>query len=164
MVLMQRDQIMRQPQRSLMPDSTFLNGKVVVRSLPVIDGRPGTDAPRLKRLMLPQGELAQVYDGEPGIRYLAFVELRAGCIRGNHYHHAKEELVYVISGEVLMVVGDINSVARASFTLNPGDQAVISTGVAHALQTVRQGQAIEFSPAAFDAADVHPYALLKPIS
>jgi hypothetical protein len=62
-----------------MPDSSFLNGKVLKRSLPELHLPLGPDAPVLKRLMLPQGELAQFYDAEEGIRYLAFIELRPGA-------------------------------------------------------------------------------------
>jgi hypothetical protein len=51
-----------------MAETEYLAGRVVKWSLPVISGRPGPDAPTLKRLLLPQGELAQVHDSEEGIR------------------------------------------------------------------------------------------------
>jgi mannose-6-phosphate isomerase-like protein (cupin superfamily) len=143
----------------LMPEAAFLNGKVRKRSLPSLQLPLGPDAPVLKRLMLPQGELAQFYDAEEGIRYIACIELLPGQVRGNHYHKVKEELVYVIQGEVLLSVADIDSKARASVALRAGDLAVIETRIAHALQTVQRGQAIEFSVARFDPADIHRYPL-----
>src|SRR5207244_7219783 len=73
-----------------MTESTFLSGKVLRRSLPVVQPASGSGAPSLKRLLLPQGELAQFYDGEEPIRYLAYIELRPGVVRGNHYHKVKE--------------------------------------------------------------------------
>jgi mannose-6-phosphate isomerase-like protein (cupin superfamily) len=142
-----------------MLETTCLNGKVLKRSLPLLQLLLGQDAPALKRLLLPQGELAQFYDADEGIRYLAFIELLPGQVRGNHYHKVREELVYVIRGEVLLNVADIDSPARASVALQAGDWVVIRAGIAHALRTVKPGQAIEFSIARFDRADVHRFPL-----
>lgn len=139
-------------------ESRFLAGKVRKISLPVVHGKPEPKAPYLKRLLLPQGELAQFHDGE-AMRYMAFVELRAGAVRGNHYHKRKEEWIYVISGKLLLIVADVTSVMRESFTLLGGDLAFIPTGIAHALHVIQSGQAIEFSPAAFDPVDSYSYDL-----
>jgi mannose-6-phosphate isomerase-like protein (cupin superfamily) len=139
----------------------FLGGKVLKRTLPLISAPPSPDAPRLKRLALPQGELAHFYDGPDGIQYLAFLDLRAGAVRGNHYHHHKHEFFYLISGEVDLVVQDLQSNEKASLTLHAGDLTVIPTGIAHAIQTRQAGHAIEFSPARFDAADVHRFPLIE---
>jgi mannose-6-phosphate isomerase-like protein (cupin superfamily) len=144
-----------------MIESTFLNGRVIKRSLAVIQGRPAGDAPRLKRLLLAQGELAQIYDGDEGIRYLAFVELRQGAIRGNHYHEVKDEVIYVIQGEIMLVVEDIASKERASFTLQTGDLAVIPVRMAHGFRTIVSGQGVEWSTTRFDVADVVPYHLVE---
>lgn len=140
-----------------MPGATFLDGRVLKQSLPVLQLPLGPDAPDLKRLMLPQGELAQFYSADEGIRYMAFIELLPGQVRGNHYHKVKEELVYVIRGEVLLSVADIDSKASASVSLRAGDLAVIRTRIAHALRSVEPGQAIEFSSARFDPADIHKF-------
>jgi hypothetical protein len=72
------------------PETTLLNGKVLKRSLPLLQLPLGPDAPALKRLLLPQGELAQFYDAEQGIRYMAFIKLLPGQVRGNHYHKVKK--------------------------------------------------------------------------
>ena len=143
-----------------MLETTLLNGKVLKRSLPTLQLPLGSDTPTLKRLLLPQGELAQIYDAEEGIRYMAFIGLLAGQVRGNHYHEVKEELVYVMRGEVLLSVADVDSQARASVTLRTGDLSMIRTGIAHAYRTVEAGQAIEFSVARFDPADIHPFPLV----
>jgi uncharacterized RmlC-like cupin family protein len=138
-----------------MAESSFLAGKVRKRSLPVVRGPSSADTPAMKRLLLPQGELAQFYDGPEGMRYMAVIELRAGNTRGNHYHQVKEELVYVVDGEVLLVVEDLDTEARASVPLSTGDLVFIPTRIAHALQVVRPGLAIEFSAARFDPADIY---------
>jgi quercetin dioxygenase-like cupin family protein len=143
----------------IMPETSFLDGKVLKRALPLLQFPLGPDAPTLKRLLLPQGELAQFYDADEGIRYMAFIELLAGQVRGNHYHKVKEELVYMIRGKALLTVADIESQARASVALQVGDLAVIRTGIAHVIQTVESGQAVEFSVVRFDLADIHRFPL-----
>jgi mannose-6-phosphate isomerase-like protein (cupin superfamily) len=142
-----------------MPESSLLNGRVLKRSLPVLPLPVGPDAPALKRLLLPQGELAQFHDADEGIRYLAFIELLPGQVRGNHYHQVKEELVYVIHGDVLLDVLNIDSKARASVALRSGDLALIRTRIAHAFRPAGPGRAIEFSTARFDPADIHKFPL-----
>lgn len=142
-----------------MPETRLLNGKVLRQALPLFQLPLGPAAPTLKRLLLPQGELAQFYDADEGMRYLAFIELLAGQVRGNHYHKVKEELVYIIRGEVWLSVADVNSQERASVVLQAGDLVVIRTGIAHAIRTVESGQAVEFSIARFDPADIHRYPL-----
>jgi len=144
-----------------MSENIFLNNQVIKRTLTVINGRPTGDAPRLKRLLLAQGELAQVYDDGEGIRYLAFVELCKGAVRGNHYHHVKDEVIYVIQGEILMVVEDIVSKERASFSLDTGELAVIPVRIAHGFRTIAAGQAIEWSTNRFDASDIWRYPLIE---
>ena len=140
-----------------MPESTFLNSKVCKQSFPALRLPLEPEAPALRRLLLPQGELAQIYNADQGIRYIAFIELLPGQVRGNHYHKVKEELVYVIRGEVLLSVADIETKASASVALRAGDLAVIRVGVAHALSPMEPGQAIEFSGARFDAADIYKF-------
>ena len=142
-----------------MQERSYLNGRVLKWCLPVIEGNPAVDAPRLKRLALPQGELAHFSDGE-NIEYIAFVELRPGGTRGNHFHQKKEEAVYVIRGEMVLIVQDVWTGERDALTLETGDLAVVSTQIAHAYQTRRPGDAVEFSKARFDAADVYRFPLI----
>ena len=92
---------------SPMTESKFLAGKVSKWTLPVVEQPPSPL--KLKRLLLPQGELANIYDAEEGIRFLTFLELRAGSVRGNHCHKVKEEFFYVIQGEVALLVQDVES-------------------------------------------------------
>ncbi|HYG36056.1 MAG TPA: cupin domain-containing protein [Clostridia bacterium] len=143
-----------------MSHTSILSGKVLKQSLPMMDTVPSGGAPLLKRLLLPQGELAQFYDADQGIRYMAFVEFLRGGLRGNHYHHVKEEHLYVIRGEVMLWVEDIDSHERDSLTLKAGDLVKIPTGIAHAVQTLQSGEGIEFSPARFDAKDIYRHSLV----
>ncbi|NJN06178.1 MAG: cupin domain-containing protein [Rhodobacteraceae bacterium] len=142
-----------------MNETTHLGGKVVKRSLPVFDAPTGPDAPLLKRLLLPQGELAQFFDSDEAIHYMAMIELRAGGVRGNHFHHRKEEWAYIIEGEALLVVENATTKHRDTITLGAGEVVRIAPGVAHAYRTVQAGRALEFSPARFDPADTIRYPL-----
>jgi hypothetical protein len=144
-----------------MSETHLLSGKVVKQSLPILQPPTGPDSPVLKRLKLPQGELAQFYDGEPGIRYIAYIELLPGNPRGNHYHNHKQEWIYLITGELSLIVEDIASKERATMPMTAGEIVKISTGVAHTLQIIKAGQAIEFSAERFDAADIHRYVLVS---
>lgn len=144
----------------LMAEVKYLAGKVVRWPLPILTGRPGPDAPTLKRLRLAQGELAQVHDSDEGIHYLATLELREGGVRGNHYHRIKRERVYVLQGRLTVVVEDIQTRERATVPLATGDLLFIEPGIAHALQTAEAGQALEFAPGRFDPADIYPYPLI----
>lgn len=138
-----------------MSHASFLNGRVKKLSLPTFAGSPGADAPLRKRLLLPQGELAQFVDGAEPLRYGAVVELRAGTTRGNHFHLVKHESFYVFSGELTLYLGDPSSELRDQLDLTGGDLAIIPPGVAHALRVIRTGIAIEFSPTSFDPADTY---------
>ncbi len=145
-------------------DCSLLSGKVLKSSLPAIPGRPVHGAPKLKRLLLSQGELAQIHDGEPAIRYLACLELRLGTTRGNHYHKSKNEFLYLIAGQVELEVEDLAIRERASTSLQPGDLVFIPAGVAHGFRVVASGHGVEFSAEPFDAADIFPHALIPPVA
>ena len=140
-------------------EQSFLNGRVIKISLPQIPPPSGPDAPLLKRLMLPQGELAQFYDGDEGILYMAMIELHPGQPRGNHYHKVKVEYIYVLEGKTELVVQDIENQAHEKMTLEAGDLAVVQPGIAHVLRPLVKGRAIEFSPSRFDVADIQRYPL-----
>ena len=148
------------PLFSIMSESIFFDGKVRKRTLPVFDQPPYGNSTEPKRLMLPQGELANFYNSEKGIRYMALVELRLNGIRGNHVHRVKEEHVYLVSGELVLIIQEGKSGPRESVSLQPGDLVTIATGIAHAMKPTTPGYAIEFSEAPFDATDVERVILI----
>jgi uncharacterized RmlC-like cupin family protein len=128
----------------------------LVTTLTLPQVAPGaSNSPLLKRLFLPQGELAQFYDGSEPIHYLAFIELKAGTQRGNHFHKQKLEWIYLISGEFLLRAEHLETHERQSLTVRAGDLIKIRTGIAHVLEVQQSGHAIEFSPARFDPGDTY---------
>ena len=132
---------------------------VLKHSLPIFEGPPGDKAPDLKRLLLAQGELAQIHNGDETIRYIAIIEFPEGGVRGNHYHQKKKEWIYLMEGELRLVVENVVSNEREVLEMKAGDLVVIPTRTAHALLTVKPGRAIEFSNVPFDPADTHRYSL-----
>ena len=120
----------------------------------------GPDMPVLKRLTLSQGGLAQFHDSDVPIHYIAALELVRGSVRGNHSHRIKEEHVYVMQGELELIVQEVESGERAQVRIRTGDLAIIEPGVAHAFRVIHEGTAIEFAPTRFDPSDVHRHALI----
>lgn len=142
-----------------MSDVNLFSGRLVKRSLPCLTPGLGGELPPLKRLALAQGELAQFHDADPGIHYIAALELVEASVRGNHYHTRKEEHVYLMRGSMELIVEDPGSRERAEVRMEPGDLTVIQPGLAHAFRILHPGVAIEFSPTRFDPADIHPHQL-----
>jgi len=141
-------------------EQSFLDGKVLKRSLPTFEPPLAGELPMTKRLLLPQGELAQFHDGEEGIRYLAAIRLVSGTARGNHYHRKKQEWVYLVDGAVELVAEDVETKARETLLMVTGDLVYISPGVAHTLVVQKEGMAVEFSPVRFDPTDTSRYTLV----
>ncbi len=144
-----------------MEETTYLAGRVVRSRLPVYDGPPPPGAPELKRLRLPKGDLTQVHNSDEPLRYLAWLELRAGAVRGNHYHEFKQESVYVIEGVVEVTVVARDTGEREAIPLLAGDLLFIPAGVAHALRTLEPGQALEFAPEPLDVSDSYPFPVVE---
>src|SRR5881394_1711772 len=138
-----------------MEQDVTLGGKVLKWLLPAVAPGEGGKELQLKRVLLPQGELAQFHDSPEGMRYIAAIELKAGTVRGNHYHKIKREYVYVLSGSVLLVLEDLENHERAALELIAGNLVLIQPGVIHALQVKESGMAVEFSPDRFDPSDTY---------
>lgn len=89
------------------------------------------------------------------MRYIAAIELKAGSVRGNHYHKVKREYVYVLSGRLTLVLQKLESKKRESAEMSAGDLALITPGIIHALQVKQDGLAVEFSANRFDPNDTY---------
>lgn len=143
-----------------MNDITLFSGKVQQHRLTVYDGKPPADAPPIKRLVLPQGELAQFLDSDEPVRYGAYLELAEGGVRGNHYHDVKEEQIYVIAGELELVVEEVATGRRETLSMPAGSLTQIKAGIAHAFRTVQPGHAIELAQTRFTPGDFHSHKLI----
>ena len=137
----------------------FFGGRATVKSLQVTD-RPADRAEICARLSSPRGELAVLTDGSTPIRHLCYVELRAGQVRGNHFHKLRHEYFYVIAGNLAVQLQDVSAKESASVELQAGDMLLIKPGIAHALNPLKDGHALEYAAEPFDLADVYPHALI----
>ena len=142
-----------------MEAKSFLGGRATIKSLLVTD-RPADRAEICARLSSPRGELAVLTDGSTPIRHLCYVELRKGMVRGNHFHKLRHEYFYVIAGNLAVELHDISTRESASVELREGDMLLIKPGVAHALNPLNDGHALEYAAESFDLADVYPHVLI----
>ncbi|MHB9132652.1 MAG: hypothetical protein ACYDBB_16405 [Armatimonadota bacterium] len=138
---------------------TLLQGKVTITPLPTFTPPAQPDAAMAKRLMLPNGELAQVYNSETPIHLLAYLEFPADVIRGGHYHRTRQEHLYLMRGEVALTVLDLETGTIERTHVREGDFVRIAPGTAHIYQTITPGHAIEFSGALFDPEDTVKYSV-----
>jgi mannose-6-phosphate isomerase-like protein (cupin superfamily) len=143
-----------------MSEASLFSGRLLLRALPSLTPGGGSELPVLKRLLLPQGELAQFHNGAPPIHYIAALELRTGGVRGNHFHLKKIEHMYVTRGKLEVVAQDMDTREQGQLVVHAGDLMIIQPGVAHAFRTLQGGVAIEFSPTRFDPADIHRHLLI----
>lgn len=135
--------------------ASYLQGRLLHHALPQLAIPTPPDAPLLRRVALPQGELAQLVNGPEGIRYLATLQLLAGTVRGNHVHFAKRESVYLMSGSARLVARDLDSAERIELMIAPGDLVQIAPRVAHAFHVLADGWGVEFAPDPLDPSDTH---------
>jgi mannose-6-phosphate isomerase-like protein (cupin superfamily) len=143
----------------MMTSRVLVHGRVVVSSLPVCDPNAALQ-PAVKRLLLERGELAQIHNADHPVRMIAYTELIAGRIRGNHYHRHKHEWMYIIRGSGRLVVEDRDTGARDETLIVAGDLVSIAVGVSHAIEPLEDGHAIEFSPSPFDPADTIAHTVI----
>jgi quercetin dioxygenase-like cupin family protein len=136
--------------------NSFFQGKVWVKPLSKTE-QPSTRPEVRARLLSPNGELAVLGDGENPNFHLAYVELKEGKVRGNHFHKIRHEYFYMIAGEVEFFAEEIATKQKIKSTLQAGDLVFISPEIAHAFSPAASGHAIEYAAERFDATDVFRY-------
>ena len=92
-----------------------------------------------------RGEIHLVL-GEGWVGSLGVIQLRAGTApRGQHYHEAGWEGVYVVKGQLSCVLECVQTRQRLELMLEPGSRLWIPPKVAHALIALKDSWAVEFS-------------------
>lgn len=79
-----------------------------------------------------------------------FIETRANQVRGNHYHKETRELFFVISGEIEVVIDDLNSGEHLELSFRKGDVFIIEPYEVHTFRTVTDAQWINMLSRAID--------------
>ena len=134
----------------------FFDGRVEIRTLELTD-QPGTRAEVRARIASPKGELAVLLDEKQVMRFLAYLELKEGVMRGSHYHKVRHEYFYVIVGEAKLILAEVESGRKESARIAAGDLVYIAPGIAHAYVPLRAGHGVEFAAEVFDMGDVFGY-------
>jgi uncharacterized RmlC-like cupin family protein len=141
-----------------MQPKSFFGGKVEIKALLLTD-QPATRPEVRARLSSTKGEMAVLADTGQVIRHLAYLELRPGQRRGDHFHKIRREYLYLISGESSMLLEEIDTHSKATVKIVPGDLVFLQPGVAHAFLPLSAGQAVEFAAEPFDPSDVFPHPI-----
>jgi quercetin dioxygenase-like cupin family protein len=114
-----------------------------------------------RRLFSSKGEMAQILNRkQEAYRHLVYWDLDAtGQERGHHYHRRKTENVYILSGEMDLLVEDLESGSKETILVQAGDRLTIRPQLAHAYQARKYSQVLEYAPSTYDPADTVPYKL-----
>ena len=107
-----------------------------------------------KRLIQKRGEIALIVDDKP-FRHLTYFSLKRGdgLYRGGHYHQKKEELFYVISGTLQILLVDLDSQEKKTVQVQTGQRVTILPNCAHRFEATEDAQVIEFYDMAYDLED-----------
>ena len=69
-----------------------------------------------------------------------FIETRANQVRGNHYHKETRELFFIVSGEIEVVIDDLNSGEHLELSFSKGDVFIIEPYEMHTFRTRTDAQ------------------------
>lgn len=109
-----------------------------------------------------RGQFIEILKGIPGLQ-LNMLITKKGAVRGNHYHHKKEEHFYVLEGIVNFVFGTEKGEATSSHECGPGTLIGIPPGLPHVFIGLSHDSIlIEYQNVEYDAdnPDVVPVNLL----
>jgi dTDP-4-dehydrorhamnose 3,5-epimerase-like enzyme len=69
-----------------------------------------------------------------------FIETAANQVRGNHYHRETRELFFIVSGEIEVVIDDLNSGKHLELSFRKGDIFIIEPYEVHTFRTSTDAQ------------------------
>ena len=69
-----------------------------------------------------------------------FIETGANQVRGNHYHKETRELFFIVSGEIEVVIDDLNSGKHFELSFRKGDIFIIEPYEVHTFRTSTDAQ------------------------
>ena len=115
-----------------------------------------------KRWEEERGEFVQISYQEE-IWHLALFEIRKGFSRGSHYHEAKEEIFYVVSGKIRALFLDMDNLQNEEVILEKGDKIRIKPRCGHIFHGLEDTLVVEYSPQVYDVEDSYRIDLGKEI-
>jgi dTDP-4-dehydrorhamnose 3,5-epimerase-like enzyme len=105
-----------------------------------------------KRWEEERGEFVQISYKEE-IWHLAVFGIRKGFSRGNHYHEAKEEIFYVVSGKMRALFLDMDSLQKEEYILQKGDKIRMKPRCGHIFYGLEDTLVVEYSPQIYNMED-----------
>ncbi len=105
-----------------------------------------------KRWEEEKGEFAQISYGEE-VRHIAYFVIKAGYWRGKHYHERKDEVFYVVDGEIKAVFIDLDTEEQMERILSKGDRVRVSPRCWHVFYGIVDASVVEYSPQIYDKGD-----------
>ncbi len=135
----------------------MISDKVSVRNLPRVSPPIPQGGGRIQTAA---GELTQIVNGDL-FRFVVYMEFLpdAAAPRGNHYHAAKTESLYIIKGRLRAVYQDIDTERTLETELGEGDLVAIQPRCAHVYYALEYTQAIELSTEPYNPGDTVPFNL-----
>jgi dTDP-4-dehydrorhamnose 3,5-epimerase-like enzyme len=123
--------------------------KYIIEEIPIT-----TEFLREKRLIEERGELALLADGEE-TRHITYFSLNPGKMffRGGHYHKSKIEKFYVISGNVKILIKDVETEENDVLEVSAGNRITIFPLCAHKFFAITPVQIIEYYSTPYDQGD-----------
>jgi dTDP-4-dehydrorhamnose 3,5-epimerase-like enzyme len=131
--------------------------KVLIEKIPYIKDILGA-----KRWEEERGEFVQISYKEE-MRHLAVFEIRKGFSRGSHYHEAKEEIFYVVSGKMRALLMDMDTLQKEEYILEKGDKIRLKPRCGHIFYGLEDTLVVEYSPQVFNMEDSYRIDLGKEI-
>ncbi len=134
----------------------MLDTKVVIEELPT-----GGDDNAERRIFSSKGEMAQILNRTiESCKHLVYWDLNtalSGQERGHHYHARKVEHFYILTGEMELLLEDLDTPAVKILVLKAGTKLTISPRTAHAFRARVYSQALEYSSEPYDPSDTYPH-------
>lgn len=115
-----------------------------------------------KRWEEERGEFVQISYKEE-IWHLAVFEIRKGFSRGSHYHEAKEEIFYVVSGKMRALFLDMDTLQKEEYILEKGDKIRMKPRCGHIFYGLEGTLVVEYSPHVYNKEDSYRIDLGKEI-
>jgi dTDP-4-dehydrorhamnose 3,5-epimerase-like enzyme len=115
-----------------------------------------------KRWEEERGEFVQISYKEE-IWHLAVFGIRKGFSRGSHYHEAKEEIFYVVSGKMRALFLDMDTLQKEEYILEKGDKIRMRPRCGHIFYGLEDTLVVEYSPHVYNKEDSYRIDLGKEI-
>jgi dTDP-4-dehydrorhamnose 3,5-epimerase-like enzyme len=115
-----------------------------------------------KRWEEERGEFVQISYKEE-IWHLAVFGIRKGFSRGSHYHEAKEEIFYVVSGKMRALFLDMDTLQKEEYILEKGDKIRMKPRCGHIFYGLEDTLVVEYSPYVYNMEDSYRIDLGKEI-